>query len=160
MKREYLGFEDLSDEELDKLFPQGDDFDWDVNPYSDPLPVKYDMKYTPVAPPEPPCHVGNKLVFKQGAIAVYAGGSQRGADIYDVNLVIDLTGKVKSKLWTVDKTLANNEPPVSRPAAGGAQEPKLRESEYANGSVKVLFVLHPMQSEADAAPAPANNRDK
>ncbi|MFO1042010.1 MAG: zf-HC2 domain-containing protein [Planctomycetaceae bacterium] len=59
-----------------------------------------------------------------------------------------------------DKTLANNEPPVSRPAAGGAQDPKLRESEYANGSVKVLFVLHPMQSEADAAPAPANNRDK
>ena len=60
----------------------------------------------------------------------------------------------------VDKTLANNEPSGSRPAAGGAAETKLREFENANGSVKVLFVLHPMQSEADAAPAPANNRDK
>ena len=59
-----------------------------------------------------------------------------------------------------DKALANSDPAASRPAAGGAMAPRSREAENANGSVKVLFVLHPMQTEADAAPAPANNRDK
>ncbi len=58
-----------------------------------------------------------------------------------------------------DKALANNDP-ASRPASGGAMAPRPREAENANGSVKVLFVLHPMQTEADSAPAPANNRDK
>ncbi len=58
-----------------------------------------------------------------------------------------------------DKALANNDP-ASRSASGGGMAPRSRESENSNGSVKVLFVLHPMQTEADAAPAPTNNRDK
>ena len=59
-----------------------------------------------------------------------------------------------------DKSLANSDPVASRPAVGGAMAPRSRESENANGSVKVLFVLHPMQTEADSAPSPTNNRDK
>ena len=88
------------------------------------------MKYTPVAPPEPPCHVGNKLVFKQGAIAVYAGGSQRGADIYDVNLVIDLTGKVKSKLWTVDKKFKRLKKYLDNPEVLDLYIPDMTAPEY------------------------------
>lgn len=104
-------------------------------------------------------NIGNGVAMARRA-GPMAGNSSEGYEVIRIPSaeMNGLNGNADRVLN--DKSLANSDPVASRSAAGGAMAPRSRESENANGSVKVLFVLHPMQTEADAAPAPANNRDK